>query len=741
MAGPVVLPALLRLQPDSLPTVFATRWGALRQHPLDPEVVCLTLASEAVALLPHRVACHLRATALRALLHGAGQGLRATEGDVAAGVAALLAVLPPALSHAPPAFRGDHHVFMPWDHHFEDPFLRPASLPAKAGPLPPFHPATSAYASVSRFGAPLSAAAHESLLASHPHGPLLANCIRVGFPMLAHVPPAPRRAPNYGTDPSVAQLWEEAVGKELVDGNLLDVTANAPRPLRFCPYFGVPKDNGAKVRPVADLSWGAPGAPSVNDATRRGGAPRARLAQWKTVIRRIRWMRKQRPGVPILLAKLDASNAFRQCPLAERDVFATAHRVGGKVVVNTRLIMGAVASVDFMSLSPSAIQDAAAEQGIFLQSYVDDQLLVAYADCMDSELSWVKQLWGALGWSLNATKFETEGLPALCLRFLGIDISTSNLSLSVPLDRLQRIHGAVASHLTTLQQGRQPPVHDLKSLAGRLNFFSTLIPTSRAFLRSLYRGGDGLREDLTWWHTALPHLNGTTSFADPPANTPTLAVSTDAAKQGWGVVCPSDRTFAAGVWSAVERAGSSTAHWEAAAVMYAVGQHGPGLRNGVLHVYTDSTASVAALGRGRARDARMSLILRACALLQVRHGCQLILHHIPGKRNVFADRASRCGHPAPGALSPPSAPPWRCMPLALSTVRLGELLAHRSATCPSTAPSPTTLPSTTGLGTLQKLDTPLPLPFTWTLWSAMRMEAPGAVDFSIFADGCSQIAA
>jgi hypothetical protein len=197
------------------------------------------------------------------------------------------------------------------------------------------------------------------------------------------------------------------------------------------------------------------------------------------------------------------------------------------------------------------------------------------------------------------------------------------------------------------------------------------------------------------------------------------------------VVNPGDDSYAAGVWDTGERANFSTAHWEAAAVYYAVAVYGPQVRNGVLHIHSDSMACVAAFTRARARDARIANILRLCALLQVQHHLHLVLHHIPGKTNTLADRASRTGTPS-------TTRTFRRRYLPPSLRRLGTTLPPPFSPIPSSDPEPT--PRRPRIGTpTQQTSATCPLPrYTWTLWKHLPTSAlPPTVDYLTFSDGWS----
>ncbi len=81
-------------------------------------------------------------------------------------------------------FQGDH-LFPTFHYHLKPGFYRPATLPSKCGPVTFGNLATSAFTPIQQFGTPLSAVGLETLLLQHPLGPIWANHVHFGFPLLS----------------------------------------------------------------------------------------------------------------------------------------------------------------------------------------------------------------------------------------------------------------------------------------------------------------------------------------------------------------------------------------------------------------------------------------------------------------------------------------------------------------------------------------------------------------------------
>lgn len=697
------------------------RWAALRKHP-SRDIILVYRYHLCIAALSLRHAQYLRALIL-ASLPTLSDSFRINESDITAHFIAIILSAPPSSWPRPPMspFRGDQHVFMDYRHALEPGFTRPASLPISLGPLFPFDPSVSAFASISDATILLSSSGAYKHLRHHPLFPFIFNNIRCGTSLLSE-PPVLAREPERRAHATPHPMLRQQELIELDNNAVADATLWPHGvPLRFAPWFLVTR-NG-KGRGVSDFTYGDG---STNSFTRRHPLLPSRLASWTAVAQRIVFMREQRPGVRILLAKLDAKRAFRQLPLPLRDYWKTAHVFSSVPVYHTRLPFGATNSGDSMSCHISAIQDLAAELGIFTQSYIDDQLLIEYEDRMPSSLSTLMSLWDALGWPVSMEKLQSEGAPSTQKEFLGVMINTESCTASVTPKRMAKLHSLI-DDLCASTVSLSPKA--LQSLAGSLNFISAVIPFGRVFLKRLYSHppprrhfhSSALFYDLRWWQHALHAFNGVASFAPVSPDTPSLAISTDAAKSGFGVFSPSSDEWASGSWSLAELDNSSTAHWETAAILIACDLFGPRVSGGILHVFSDSKAAESVLNSCRAHDLRMFELLRYAVSLQLRHNFRLVVRHIDGVSNGQADHISR-------TLSAPINRP-RAIPLnvSLSTRNfIGQLLStSRHALSPAL---PLVSPgATTGNGTATTSSTSPSRTLPWILWRTLP-PPPSATD-------------
>ena len=637
------------------------RWASIRTHPQRGGMVVICDAEEVVAVVPRRGVAYWRALLLDMWSRHA-PSLVMNENDVAATILHWGRVVKWCSMPEVPRrqFRGQHHCFARWQHVCEPGYLRTAVLQRKVGKLVLGDPAVSAYTCIRRWGAPLDPAGYTKLYSAHPHYPLLINGLFYGYPLLSVTPQRTRgwlqRSSELDDDPRSL----EALLSELEMGAFIAAPNNIP--LRFAPLNPVISN---KLRLVSDFSIGKE---SVNNNTRRGVVPRARLAKLVTLAKRILYMKQQRPHERVMLVKADVSAAFRRVPLPEADFHRTAHHTAVGDVVHVRLPLGASTSCDMMALGITALVDTVMSSlGTFCDSFVDDVIWAVYESEACATGNAIMAVWQSANWPLNEKKFvlDGDGTPATTKVILGVLVDTEACTMSVSVERKDRL-------LTELQQWTQHPTtprrrREFMSLAGKLQFISNVLPFGRVFLRRLYKAGavlagsgmqsqhmripvpDGVIQDLRWWIAALASFNGIASFMPLASGTPVTHVTTDAAKYGLAAVNHTTSEYCTAQFEPLEQISSSTAMWEGAGVAVAVAVFAmvPG---SVMWLQSDSAACVAMFNSLRCDDESMYELLRFVALLQIQSAVRLIVTHIPGVLNVLADTGSRTGALPEGAL-------------------------------------------------------------------------------------------
>ena len=670
------------------------RWAALRRHPASPDAAVLVCRYDIpLAALSRRLAAWLRFLALLRVSgsNARGVSLVAHEGDVSAAVLEMVLRLRLgqfSLAGYPAAgFPGDAHCFMHHELLLEAQTCRFASLPTCAGVPPPGSPQHSAYTELSSVAAtygvsPLQPEFFRRRYGWHPLGPWAFNSVRVGFSTHAptFVASSPPRAPRarVGTDLGwLDGVVSDSVLTELRHGAFVD--ASTWPALARHPWFLTPKASGG-FRGIANLSFG--GDRSLNAATARPTSllGPVRLASHSAIAARVAFLVSQRPGVSVHLFLSDKQRAFRILPVAIRELCTMGHEFavpgGWLSLAHTRLAMGSASSMDTMCALGHLEADAAARDGFWMTSFVDDDICVEYCDRSARARDAVLAVASGAGWPLNQAKLAESGTPSTCQTVLGVVMDTVAGTAAITPQRRDKLRAALGVLLeprggTDAVVRTSPKV--LASLTGKLQFVSEVVPFGRVFLRSLHaaaaqphalvsrlgrilrtanplsaqetiRVEGSLRRDLLFWRAALERVDEALFL--PRGGVHTVSVSTDASKYGYGCVNWSSSEWAGGRWTEPERRDGSVAHWELTAVCLAAALWARDASGGVLYIACDNMSSVHAVGNMRAVDDRLHSLLVFLSLLQLRARFRLVLTHCRGEDNSAADAASR-GRPLP----------------------------------------------------------------------------------------------
>jgi hypothetical protein len=162
-----------------------------------------------------------------------------------------------------------------------------------------------------------------------------------------------------------------------------------------------------------------------------------------------------------------------------------------------------------------------------------------FEKCLNSLQILIKTL-RRLGFDINWNKVE-----GTCQRltFLGVEIDTCGLKLSLPPDKLKDLQELI----TNFRMKKRANKRQLESLIGKLNWACQVIQGGRTFLRRVIDAKNLLRkqsdkillssfhEDLEWWISFLPIFNGTVRFLDVR---PVRSLVTDACQiRWWWLLC------------------------------------------------------------------------------------------------------------------------------------------------------------------------------------------------------------
>ena len=328
---------------------------------------------------------------------------------------------------------------------------------------------------------PLKLAAWQEALASHTDAPFshyiiqgISRCFHIGAVRSVHLQSSHSNLPSVHQYP---QLVEKQIQAEREAGRML-----GPLPphlaclVKTSPIGLIPKPHQpGKWRLIVDLS--SPRGASVNDAISSDNCHMQYTSIWEAakLIRRL--------GAGTQLAKLDLQNAYRMVPVHSNDHPLLGISWDKEFILTQHSPFGLRSAPKIFSTVSDALAWILQARGVRYQlHYLDNFLLFGSprsAEC-EAALQCTLQTCQELGVPVAAHK--TEG-PSHQLTFLGIQINTVKMELSLPPEKLARIMATVSEW-----RGRRVATKkQLQSLVGVLSHVASVVLPGRTFFLTCHR--------------------------------------------------------------------------------------------------------------------------------------------------------------------------------------------------------------------------------------------------------------
>ncbi len=408
------------------------------------------------------------------------------------------------------------------------------------------------------------------------------------------------------------------------------------------PIGLVPKAEKGKFRMIHHLSF--PEGSSINDGIDRDYC-KVQYIKFDDAINMVAGA-----GRGAFMAKTDIESAFRLLPVHPSDFHLLGIMLDGKFFVDKALPMGASCSPalfeKFSTFVEWAIKEKAGSSRII--HFCDDFLL-----CGESNLSCKSLLdkfisvCKTLGVPLAHEK--TVG-PSTSIVFLGLQIDSIKLTVSVPDDKIIKISDKIKQAL----QSRDITLHGLQSLIGSLSFVCKAIAPGRPFLRRLIDLtcgvtspnqkiilSSGSKSDLNTWLLFLENFNGVSIIQDQKwLGQDDIQLFTDASgTQGFGGFL-SGKWFQ-GKWPQDVCRTQSIAWMEFFPIIVSIVVWGRDLQGKRIILRSDNKAVVSIINKQTSKCPKIMSLVRFYVLQCLKLNISLYANHIPGKDNDIADALSR----------------------------------------------------------------------------------------------------
>ena len=248
-----------------------------------------------------------------------------------------------------------------------------------------------------------------------------------------------------------------------------------------------------------------------------------------------------------------------------------------------------------------------------------------------------------LGFELSEKKLVPPSTKVSCL---GIIFDTTNFTMSIPEDKLQKIRLLCAEWLHKTRVTKK----ELQSLLGLLLYVSKCIKAARVFLSRMLETlrknhankfitlDEDFKKDVRWFHEFVILFNGVSFFDKRPVK---AMIELDASLTGLGAVW-GEQVYVI----PIEYYGDLTiVHLEMLNILVAVRLWGTLWKNHRVIIKCDNQAVVSVLNTGKSSDSILCAIARNILFQCAKFDINLRLIHVLGKNNELADTLSRWFQP------------------------------------------------------------------------------------------------
>lgn len=291
-------------------------------------------------------------------------------------------------------------------------------------------------------------------------------------------------------------------------------------------------------------------------------------------------------------------------------------------------------------------------KGFLSVVYLDDSYLQGqtFQQCL-LNMCETKALLTDLGFLINYDKSIL--LPTQEIVFLGYKLNSKTMLVSLTEQKVNNLKSAVKK----LQSSKTCTIRQLAEVIGLLSAYSIAIILGPLYIKYLesdkihalaenkgnFDGVMTLSEDslsdLSWWITAVKN-NG----APIKRDSPTITLTTDASRKGWGAVCLHSST--GGRWGTDELVHVQNINYlELKAVLLGLQAYVEDLRGKHVRLRIDNvTAQIFVNKMGGCRSKLCNSVAREIWHFAIDNEMWLTAEYLPGKDNYLADRESRIFH-------------------------------------------------------------------------------------------------
>jgi hypothetical protein len=347
------------------------------------------------------------------------------------------------------------------------------------------------------------------------------------------------------------------------------------------------------------------------------------------------------------LASLDLRDAYYSVPIAVESRKFLRFIWGNKLYQYTSLPNGLSSAPRLFTKLLKPVMATLRNKGLVSSIYIDDLFLQAPTKelCLvniESTCSLLRQL----GFFINFKK--SVMVPTQRLQHLGFLIDTTNMTLSLPVEKIHKLKASCLQLKNELSCSIRQLAQVIGLLVscipavrfGKLHYRQLEIEKIQAL--KLHKGcfdapcllSNEAKLELDWWLTNADKL-----YEDIVTKPVDIVIFTDSSLEGWGAI--RGPTKAAGHWSVSERQEHINI-LELKACLLGLKSLCKGLKDLHIQVQMDNTTAITYLNNmGGTHSLLCNLLAKQIWAWAIKSNIWLSATHIPGRDNSEADKASR----------------------------------------------------------------------------------------------------
>ena len=435
----------------------------------------------------------------------------------------------------------------------------------------------------------------------------------------------------------------QKIGQEVLSGRISGPYINSPYEKFVISPLGLrAKKVPGQFRVIHDLSY------PYDENSVNANIPReAATVQYATIVDAIKYVNIF--GKNCFMAKTDIKSAFRIIPIHPSDRHLLGMKWNNLYFFDNCLPMGCSSSCNIFECFSTALEWIIRKfcPNVGIIHVLDDFLIIApsYNTC---EQSLMKFLTICKDIGVPIAPEKTVG-PLQTLPFVGINLDSTNMTASLPEDKVLKFIGIIEECLAT----KSITLSKLQSLCGMLNYACGILPQARAFNRRLYDLSIGLSKpyyrvkmskevkcDLQVWKNFLNNYNSRTLLLDFKwISDHNIRLFTDASTTiGFGGYFGS--YWFHGLWSDYCKT-LNIAVLELYPVVLALHLWSHLLRGKCLTVHSDNMAVVHIINNCTSKNSIMMKLVRKLVLFSMSNDIFIRATHIVGSTNLTSDFLSR----------------------------------------------------------------------------------------------------